>query len=158
MIILNGEKIEQNKFPDGTLLMKNTICPSHVNEIFWKYENDSELFALICLVKSLREHITSSLNIELTMSYIPHARQDRVKNPEDIFTLKYFCEIINSLNFNCVNVLDAHSNVSLALLDRVKETKPNTEIYDIGRLNTANKPSPFVDFNFSTFNNINTNA
>ena len=51
---------------------------------------------------------------------MPHARQDRVKNPTDGFTLKYFCEIINSLGFEKVRVLDVHSNVSLALLNNVE--------------------------------------
>jgi ribose-phosphate pyrophosphokinase len=55
------------------------------------------------------------------MPYIPHARMDRVKNDEDVFTLKYFCEIINSLHFTTVEVRDAHSNVSLALLNNVYE-------------------------------------
>jgi ribose-phosphate pyrophosphokinase len=44
---------------------------------------------------------------------------DRVKSDEDVFTLKYFCEVINSLKFDIVWVRDAHSNVSLALLDNV---------------------------------------
>ena len=55
------------------------------------------------------------------MPYIPHARMDRVKSSEDVFTLKYFCEVINSLNFKTVWVRDAHSNVSLALLNNVVE-------------------------------------
>jgi ribose-phosphate pyrophosphokinase len=38
-----------------------------------------------------------------------------------VFTLKYLCQIINSLNFDCVIILDPHSNVSSALLDRCIE-------------------------------------
>ena len=143
MIILNGEKIEQNKFPDGTLLMKNNVKFAFDNDIIWKYENDGELFALICLVRSLRENNTDVF-IKLHMPYIPHARQDRVKNQEDIFTLKYFCEVINSLNFNKVYVMDAHSNVSLALLDRVCEIKPNT--YIVKAMNTIPEDKPLVIF------------
>ena len=124
MIKLNDEVINLNHFPDGTLLMKNRVCPSSSNEIYWNYENDSELFAIICLVKSLREYISQNVHIDLLMPYLPNARQDRVKEAGDIFTLKYFCEIINSLKFDTVFVTDAHSNVGLALLDRVREIKP----------------------------------
>ena len=53
---------------------------------------------------------------------------DRVVNLEDVFTLKYFCEVINSLDFQKVKVLDVHSNVSLALLDRVINKFPKTDI------------------------------
>lgn len=43
---------------------------------------------------------------------------DRVKNSEDVFTLKTFAHLINSLNFDRVYVWDAHSNVGPALIDR----------------------------------------
>ena len=61
------------------------------------------------------------------MPYIPHARMDRVKNDDEVFTLKYFCEIINSLNFTKIYVYDPHSNVSKALLNNVEEVS----IFDI---------------------------
>ena len=121
MIYLNNSVIQQNHFPDGTLLMKGFVS-NGPNVIKWNYENDAELFTLICLVGHLRSH--GCEEYQLVMPYIPHARQDRVKNEEDVFTLKYFCEVINSLNFKLITVLDAHSNVALALLDRVKEVKP----------------------------------
>lgn len=123
MIQLNEHIIGNNRFPDGTLLMKLPFSPKPSNEIHWHYENDAELFKLICLVKTMRE-MYKGVRIDLFMPYLPNARQDRVKNPEDVFTLKYFCEIINSLEFDTVFVTDVHSNVGLALLDRVREIKP----------------------------------
>lgn len=117
MIFIDGKEIDVSKtFPDGTLCLKAPTCRGHGPMfITWRYENDAELFALICL----RKHYCDC-ELGLDLLYIPHARMDRVKNNEDVFTLKYFCEIINSLNFKYVRVLDAHSNVALALLDRVK--------------------------------------
>ena len=123
MIQLNEHIISNDRFPDGTLLMKLPFSPKPSNEIRWHYENDAELFKLICLVKTMRD-MYKGVRIDLFMPYLPNARQDRVKNPEDVFTLKYFCEIINSLEFDTVFVTDIHSNVSLALLDRVREIKP----------------------------------
>lgn len=123
MIQLNEHIIGNDRFPDGTLLMKLPFSPKPSNEIHWHYENDAELFKLICLVKTMRE-MYKGVRIDLFMPYLPNARQDRVKNPEDVFTLKYFCEIINSLEFDTVFVTDVHSNVGLALLDRIREIKP----------------------------------
>ena len=117
MIKLDGVVIEQNHFPDHTLLMKTNVVRCCTNYIEWHYENDAELFTLICL----RRHVGDDTLVELIMPYIPHARQDRVKTSEDVFTLKYFCEVINSLNFSRVKALDAHSNVSLALLNNVEQ-------------------------------------
>lgn len=129
MIQLNEHIISNDRFPDGTLLMKLPFSPKPSNEIRWHYENDAELFKLICLVKSMRE-MYKGVRIDLFMPYLPNARQDRVKNPEDVFTLKYFCEIINSLEFDTVFVTDVHSNVGLALLDRVREIKPWGQIHN----------------------------
>ena len=119
MIKVNDVIVTPGSFPDGTLLVKyDPKLNEYTGKIFyeWYYENDAELFTLICL----RRHLAKYKTHKLWMPYIPHARQDRVKNSEDVFTLKYFCEVINSLNFNAVYVRDPHSNVSTALLDRVE--------------------------------------
>lgn len=123
MIKVNGVEINQGHFPDNTLLMKfptgDDFSYGHgAIEVEWLYENDAELFALICVKRHLDRSFTNP-HMVLNMPYIPHARMDRVKSDEDVFTLKYFCEVINSLKFDTVWVRDAHSNVSLALLDNV---------------------------------------
>ena len=109
--------LELDKFPDGTLHIPNMPIISKVDStvIFeWIYENDAELFALICA----RRHY-GDMDAVLYLPYVPHARMDRVTAETDVFTLKYFCEIINSLNFNKVIVVDPHSNVTPALLNKV---------------------------------------
>lgn len=129
MIKLNGEVIDINSFPDGTILMKhNPYLYSEAGPelIEWRYENDREFLALIYLVRHLRR--LSSKPIELDMPYIPNARQDRVKNPEDVFTLKYFAELLNGLELDNVIVLDPHSNVSEALINNLVVLKPTVYI------------------------------
>lgn len=123
MIKVNGIEIKQNHFPDGTLLMKYEP-ENGLNTIEWKYESDSELFTLYCLKRHLEE-ICLNEQTALKMYYIPNARQDRVKTSEDIFTLKYFSEIINSLNFEIVEILDPHSSVSEALLNKIVVKSPS---------------------------------
>ena len=116
--------VSQDRFPDGTLHMtapKDSLFKDSDVDIHWKYDNDAELFSLICL----RKHYADCKNVTLYMPYCPHARMDRVKSSNDVFTLKSFAGIINSLNFSKVVVYDAHSNVSLALIDRV-ENRDNT--------------------------------
>ena len=122
MISLNYEVIDINHFPDHTLHLKaeSKWSGGGAHKITWDFENNEELVALIFLVKHLRDH-DRDCKIELIMPYISNARMDRVKHSDEVFTLKYFCEVINSLNFSKVSVLDAHSNVSLALLNNVKQ-------------------------------------
>ena len=117
------EIVVGNSFPDGTLHL--SLPDEHIYGVKWNYESDAELFTLICIAKHYNDP-----TMELYLPYIPHARMDRVKCNEDVFTLKYFCEVINSLNFKTVWVMDAHSNVSLALLNNVKHMNVQDTIYD----------------------------
>lgn len=140
--------VNLEKFGDNTLKchagIPNTnityeqlaFSPSMVH-IHWLYDDDSELFALYCITKELRD-VNPRLPISLFMPYIPNARQDRhVSNR--LFTLKYFAEIINSLRFERVTVVDPHSDVSLALLDRVRA------IYPAPFIGTGNKVWMYPD-------------
>lgn len=123
MIKLDGKEVALVQFPDGTFSSKIEV-PVDQNgkaketaEITWFFKDNSELVALMFLVRHLKD--AGVLNIDLYMPYIPNARMDRVKAPEDVFTLKYFAGMINWLGFRTVRVLDPHSYVSEALIDRV---------------------------------------
>lgn len=118
MLFCDSKPVEIGHFPDGTIMMKHEVGVSPVHDIFWRFENNEELVALVYLTHHIRSHSKKS-KINLCMPYVPNARQDRVKNPEDVFTLKWFASIINSLEFNGVFITDPHSSVTEALLDNV---------------------------------------
>ena len=69
-------------------------------------------------------------NIDLIIPYLPYARQDRVCNEGESFSLKVFTNLINSLKFNEVTVFDSHSDVGPALIDRCNNV-PNIEFVRI---------------------------
>ena len=141
MLKLNGQTIRPGRFPDGTLLIKQAPPAEPDATITWHYEDDRELVALIFLTKHLKAH--GCHTIHLWMPYLPNARQDRVKSSEDVFTLKYFAEIINGLGFASVTVLDPHSNVSEALIDRIVVEKPQKYIQQvIGKICEATGQTP----------------
>ena len=121
MLYLNGTEIALNHFTDGTIDLRVDVPREYASErsavLTWIYENDTETVSLIFLARHLQEH--GVRNIDLRMPYIPNARMDRVKTDADVFTLKYFAELINALHFRSVRVLDPHSSVSAALLDRI---------------------------------------
>ena len=129
MIKLNGLPVEINKFPDGTLLMKQEFDKNTLQTIDWRFENNEELVALNFLTNHLRDK--GAGYIKLQMWYIPNARQDRTKKPEDIFTLKYFAKMINAMGFDKVCVLDPHSTVSEALFDNLVIATPEYLIKDV---------------------------
>ena len=131
MIKVNNEKITIGNFPDGTLLIKQETPGTEHIQISWYYEEEKELIALMYLVNHFKAH--GCENISLYMPYIPNARQDRVKSEEDVFTLKYFANIINSLGFKEIVVRDPHSNVSEALINNIRIMKPDLLIEDVIR-------------------------
>lgn len=122
MIHVNGELIEQHHFSAGELEIKLEPIEGNVG-ITWNYESDEELFTIACI----RCHYANNRCV-LIMPYLPHARMDRVKNPEDVFTLKVFASFINGLHFEKVYVLDAHSNVGVALIERCVNESPKEHI------------------------------
>ena len=125
MIWVNGKKIEQDHFSAGELKIKLFGCGKERMDIVWHYENDAELFTIMCI----RDYYASHKAI-LYIPYLPHARMDRVKNPEDVFTLRTFARVINSMDFERVYVWDAHSNVGPALIDRCHDVNALTWIQE----------------------------
>jgi len=55
----------------------------------------------------------------LMLPYIPYARQDRVCNDGESLSIKVLANIINSMNFMKVIVVDPHSDVAPALINNV---------------------------------------
>ena len=129
MIKYNGKEVTLNHFPDGTLLVKETVADTDRAVITWLYENNEEMVALYFLTKHLQAKDVKEIALELP--YIPNARQDRVKASEDVFTLKYFAEFINGLGFSEVTVLDPHSYVSEALFDHLKIRTPKCYVEQV---------------------------
>jgi len=118
MITVNGCIVNCTQFPDGTSSMRCENYGSGKNIIEWKFDGDHECIIIWHLVHHIRANDPETC-IFLFLPYIPNARMDRVKACDEVFTLKWFAEFINALNFTKVFVEDPHSNVSAALIDRV---------------------------------------
>lgn len=80
-------------------------------------------------------------NINLTIPYMPYARQDRVCNYGEAHSLKVFCDLVNSIGAKSVTIYDPHSDVCEALINNVKIIKQKdpilpsegipTQLYDV---------------------------
>jgi ribose-phosphate pyrophosphokinase len=118
MIYLNNEKIHINKFPNGECLIgsENLKLTEDKNEIRINFESDEDITHLIFLKGHLDELNVKS---QLVIPYMPYSRMDRTEGIT-VFTLKHLCRLINNLHFESVSIYEPHSDVSTALLDRVK--------------------------------------
>lgn len=114
-----------NKFPGGEINANiNTNDDDRVRisfvpqpEIFARITNSDDLMLVLLYADALKRDGYS--NINLVMYYVPYSRQDRVCNPGEAFSLKVFCDIINSVGFKQVTIFDPHSDVTPALLHNV---------------------------------------
>lgn len=137
MIRVNGNEVAFTQFPDNTSSFRFDVNKSTKDleweryEIEWRYDGDAECILLWYLVNHIRSVAGCDAIIYLYMPYIPNARMDRVKNDDEVFTLKWFANFINELNFERVVVLDPHSNVATALIDNVLVVQPDELIQKV---------------------------
>jgi ribose-phosphate pyrophosphokinase len=135
MVSINGVEIGLDCFPNNERIFKTDELRKALNVrdnyfmINFVYSYDGDITRLIMATEFLKDTF-SNPKIDLIMRYIPYSRMDR-KIEGYMFTLKYFCKLINKLEFNKVTVLDPHSNVSIALLDRCVEIDFNRYIKTI---------------------------
>ena len=133
MIILNEQIVQFDHFHDGSCKFKCIPPRFQHATVVWKYSgNDEEILQAFYLLSHLRTH---KCYIKLIMPYVINGRQDRCPHNDDIFTLKYFCNLLNSLQLDEVHVFDPHSSVTSALLNNVIVHTPEQILLDLlGRI------------------------
>jgi ribose-phosphate pyrophosphokinase len=136
MILLNGKEVPFGRFPNGETHVITTIEATEehpalnffkqnmeqVNILSFKYEDDADLIKLM-FVKNHMDLI-ATVPCYLLVYYMPYSRMDRSEGGS-VFTLKYVSAFINSLYFDKVFVIEPHSDVTCALLDRSKPLMVN---------------------------------
>lgn len=111
MILLNDEEIKAAIFPDGTSQVWQ-ISDSLLDKfgtiavIEWRFGNEAEFMHLAQLKMLLDSY---GKQTSLLIDYLPYGRQDKRVANNQTFALYTFAELLNSLNFKAVSILDPHS-------------------------------------------------
>lgn len=84
-----------------------------------RIQSFNDIGLLLIAVDAVRRTFNPK-KLKLFLPYFPGARQDRIMVSGEAFTLKVYANLINSLNFDKVYILDPHSDVTPALIDNVK--------------------------------------
>lgn len=120
MIVLNNTPINFDTFPNNETnipnMSKNLMAYSETNHILFKYESDDDLIKLLFIKNYVDDSAPNAKN-HLTITYMPYSRMDRSESGS-AFTLKYVTRFINAMQFDTVKVIEPHSDVTVALLDR----------------------------------------
>ncbi len=126
MILINGEKFEPVRFPNGEIGFE---IEDKGIDISWSYEGDHELV----YIKMLADRCSPSV---LDIRYMPYSRMDRVKG-DWALTLKSVSNLINDCGFYWVRVAEPHSDVCMALLDNAEAYYPTKIHFDTVMLETG---------------------
>jgi ribose-phosphate pyrophosphokinase len=100
------EHIEIDKTNDNT----SVIITHRIN-------SSSALMRVILANDALRR--LGYREVHLYIPYLPYARQDRVMVEGEPLSIRVFADLINACKFDSVTVLDPHSDVGPALIDRI---------------------------------------
>lgn len=108
----------KRKFPVGELHVWLTSFPSPGTEIdiTWTFESNEEIIELLLLCDALKRAL---LELRcLRIPYFPFGRQDRVAVEGESLSVAVMAGLINGLKAESVEIIDPHSDVTTALIDR----------------------------------------
>lgn len=103
-------------------LTKEVTRTDNIVSITAKIKNSSDLIKLLLLNDAICRIIPKCATLckLLELDYLPYARQDRVCNSGESFSLKVLANLINACEFDTVYIDDPHSDVATALINNCK--------------------------------------
>lgn len=114
-------------FPGGEVHVACAPLPERVREVRIDADlrNSDDIMRLLMLTDALRRMMPARAPLHLRIPYVPYARQDRVCNPGEALSAQVFSRLINAQGYDSVAILDPHSDVIGALLERVRIIQPS---------------------------------
>ena len=118
MILVNGKKFNDAEFHNGEVIFeKPEFVDKSLNTIEVFFKDNRDITAVMFARQYLLE-MAPEAECNLVMKYCPYERMDRAINNQ-MFSMKYFAEILAKFNFNTVYILDPHSQVCVEQLEQV---------------------------------------
>lgn len=123
---INGESIQVTMFPDKTSqvwkLPEWMFDRMNIN-IEWDFEHEGEVMHLAQIADLFYRNRTP--NIQLNVSYLPYARQDKFITNSSTFAYFTFISILNRMGFHQINILDPHNYKAIEAITNSKIIKPD---------------------------------
>jgi ribose-phosphate pyrophosphokinase len=115
-------KVESIRFPGGEVQIKVQSPPITAGSAFriTAYLDSSEAIMELLLLTDALRRLAADAAIALVCPYFPYARQDRVCAPGEALSVRVMADLINAQRYISVEIWDAHSDVTGALVERVR--------------------------------------
>lgn len=127
MVLFNGKSIVTSIFPNKEKQYRTITTLGACPTLTLIFEGNEDITDLLIYKKYLDDTFPLAKdNIILQADFCPYGQADR-QFGEHIFTFKYFAKLINDANFEAVYIIDPHSNVMCAALDRCVVCRPSAD-------------------------------
>lgn len=137
---------ESFRYPAGELGVRIPGLPSSLDgdvTLLARLQSSDAIVRLL-LVHEIVSRAHRSGRKVLVVPYLPYGRQDRVMSPEESFSLKAVARVVNSLQFDEVVTCDPHSDVTPALVERVRVVSQLDVLRQLAFLGSALGPRAAV--------------
>ena len=127
MVLFNGKSIVTSIFANKEKQYRTITTLGACPALTLIFEGNEDITDLLIYKKYLDDTFPLAKdNIVLQADFCPYGQADR-QSGEHIFTFKYFAKLINDANFEAVYIIDPHSNVMCAALDRCVVCRPSAD-------------------------------
>lgn len=105
------------RYPDGQISVRLDTNATYSNLIKERINSYEDLFTIRAIADAIG-NVANTMDFTLFIPCMFGQRSDRRFDRFQSFDLKLICDIINECKFGRVHILDPHSDVCLALIDR----------------------------------------
>lgn len=117
MIRINGIRFKDDEFHNGEVIFEKVdLINEDLNVIEMNFKDNRDITAVLFARQWLKDKCPDA-KCDLVMKYCPYERMDREINAQ-LFSMKYFAEILSKFEFDTVSILDPHSEVCVDLLNK----------------------------------------
>lgn len=107
-------------FSGGEVQVQLPYKPGGDIDVIARIQDSDTLIELLLVTEVVKRYQTRNSQLKLFIPYFPYARQDRVMNSFEAFSLKVIAKLINDLEYDQVFIVDPHSDVTPALINNVQ--------------------------------------
>ena len=116
--LFNGGEVQVRV--DFSPVSRMSFGSDHCFTITADIRGSDDVMAVLLMNDAIREYAGPDVGIELVCPYFPYARQDRVCCEGEAFSARVMAGLLNGCGFRRVSVWDIHSDVSLKLINNVR--------------------------------------
>lgn len=129
MILVNGSLVNTTLFPDNTSqvwkVKQLEIPDTNWVMVTWEYSHEGE-FMQLAQLKMLLE--ARGFRSALKIKYLPYGRQDKNVANDTTFALHAFAELLNTLDFEEIIIVDPHSEIAIERIHNSRAQYPKEQL------------------------------